>query len=81
MVQKTIESTTYKFAKCLKKRFGDDVFTKLDGHNRKYVTNSYHIPVFEEIDAFSKLSIESEFQQLSPGGYFNITLDSHLEIA
>ena len=59
-----IESTTYKFAKCLKKRFG-----LVEGiTDRNYITNSYHIPVFEEIDAFSKLKIESEFQLLSPGG-------------
>ncbi len=59
-----IESTTYKFAKCLKKRFG-----VIEGiTDRDYVTNSYHIPVFEEIDPFTKLSIESEFQKLSPGG-------------
>lgn len=63
-----IESTTYKFAKCLKKRFGDDVFIKLDGQDRNYVTNSYHYPVFKNTDIFSKLSLESEFQQLSPGG-------------
>ena len=63
-----IESTTYKFAKCLKKRFGDDIFIKLDGHDRNYITNSYHLPVFEKIDIFSKLSTESEFQRLSPGG-------------
>lgn len=63
-----LESTTYKFAKCLKNRFGDDVFIKLDGADRNYVTNSYHIPVFEPIDAFEKLRIESKFQQLSPGG-------------
>ena len=63
-----IESTTYKVAKCLKKRFGDDVFIKIDGHDRNYITNSYHIPVFEQIDPFTKLSIESEFQALSPGG-------------
>ena len=63
-----IESTTYKFAKCLKKRFGDDIFIKLDGKDRNYITNSYHVPVFEEIDAFTKLSLESEFQELSPGG-------------
>ena len=63
-----IESTTYKFAKSLKKRFGNDVFIKLDGKDRDYVTNSYHVPVFEEIDAFNKLSIESEFQKLSPDG-------------
>ena len=59
-----IESTTYKFSKCLRKRFG-----KIKGiTDRDYITNSYHVPVFEEIDAFSKLSIESQFQQLSPGG-------------
>ena len=59
-----IESTTYKFAKCLQKRFG-----KIEGiTDRKYITNSYHVPVFEEIDAFSKLAIESKFQKLSPGG-------------
>ena len=63
-----IESTTYKFAKCLKQRFGKDVFEKLDGTDRNYITNSYHVPVFENIDAFSKLKIESEFQRLSPGG-------------
>ena len=63
-----IESTTYKFAKCLKERFGEDVFIKLDGKDRNYITNSYHVPVFEEIDAFEKLKLESEFQRLSPGG-------------
>ena len=63
-----IESTTYKFAKCLKKRFGDDIFIKLDGNDRDYITNSYHVPVFEEIDPFAKLTLESKFQQLSPGG-------------
>ena len=63
-----LESTTYKFAKCLKNRFGDNVFIKLDGRDRNYITNSYHIPVFEPIDAFEKLKIESKFQQLSPGG-------------
>lgn len=63
-----LESTGYKFAKALKKRFGDDIFTKLDGEDRNYITNSYHIPVFEHIDAFEKLRIESKFQRLSPGG-------------
>lgn len=63
-----IESTTYKFAKCLKKRFGNGIFIELDGHDRNYITNSYHIPVFEKIDFFEKLSKESEFQLLSPGG-------------
>lgn len=59
-----IESTTYKFAKCLKKRFG-----VIEGiTDRDYVTNSYHVPVFEKIDPFKKLSIESKFQKLSPGG-------------
>ena len=59
-----IESTTYKFAKCLKDRFG----TIKGITDRNYITNSYHVPVFEEIDAFSKLALESEFQVLSPGG-------------
>ena len=63
-----LESTTYKFAKCLKSRFGNDVFEKLDGFDRNYITNSYHIPVFEPIVAFEKLRIESKFQKLSPGG-------------
>lgn len=76
-----IESGTFKFALCLKKRFGEDVFVKLDGKDRNYITNSYHIPVFEEIDAFNKLSIENKFQHLAPGGCFNIALNSHLEIA
>ena len=59
-----IESTTYKFAKCLRDRFG-----KIKGiTDRDYITNSYHVPVFEEIDAFTKLKLESEFQKLSPGG-------------
>lgn len=63
-----IESTTYKFAKKLKERFGSDIFVKLDGKDRNYITNSYHIPVFEEINPFDKLSIESKFQELSLGG-------------
>ena len=63
-----IESTTYKFAKCLKKRFGTDIFTELDGKDRNYITNSYHVPVFEEITPFDKLEKEAEFQKLSPGG-------------
>ena len=59
-----LESTTYKFAKCLQKRFG-----VVPGINDKgYITNSYHIHVTEEIDAFSKLAFEAQFQQLSPGG-------------
>lgn len=63
-----IESTTYKFARCLKKRFGEDIFIKLDGNDRDYITNSYHVPVFEKINPFEKLKKESEFQLLSPGG-------------
>ena len=59
-----IESTTYKFAKCLKDRFG--IVKGIT--DRDYITNSYHVPVFEDIDAFSKLKLESEFQRLSPGG-------------
>lgn len=59
-----LESTTYKFAKCLRDRFG--VIKGIT--NRDYITNSYHVPVFEEIDAFTKLKLESEFQNLSPGG-------------
>lgn len=59
-----IESTTYKFAKCLQKRFG-----KIPGvTDKNYITNSYHVNVTEEIDAFTKLTFESQFQQLSPGG-------------
>ena len=59
-----IESTTYKFAKGLKERFG--IVKGIT--DRDYITNSYHVPVFEEIDAFTKLKLESEFQKLSPGG-------------
>ncbi|MCX4356841.1 MAG: anaerobic ribonucleoside-triphosphate reductase [Oscillospiraceae bacterium] len=59
-----LESTTYKFAKCLQDRFG-----VIEGiTDRNYITNSYHIPVFEKIDPFKKLQIESKFQELSPGG-------------
>ena len=59
-----IESTTYKFAKCLKNRFG-----VIEGiTDRNYITNSYHVPVFEEINAFDKLELEAKFQKLSPGG-------------
>ena len=59
-----LESTTYKFAKCLQKRF-----KVIEGvTDKSYITNSYHIHVTEEIDAFEKLKLESEFQQLSPGG-------------
>ena len=59
-----MESTTYKFAKCLQKRFG--VIKNVTDHN--YITNSYHVNVREKIDAFKKLTLESEFQKLSPGG-------------
>ena len=59
-----LESTTYKFAKCLKKRFG--IIPGVTDKN--YITNSYHVHVTEKIDAFTKLKFESEFQQLSPGG-------------
>ena len=59
-----LEATTYKFAKCLQDRFG--VIKGIT--DRNYVTNSYHIPVFEEIDPFEKLRIEAKFQKLSPGG-------------
>ncbi len=59
-----IESTTYKFAKCLKKRFG--IIKGVTDKN--YITNSYHVHVTEKIDAFDKLRLESEFQRLSPGG-------------
>ena len=59
-----LESTTYKFAKCLQKRFG--VVPGIT--DRNYITNSYHVHVTEQIDAFTKLKFESEFQKLSPGG-------------
>ena len=59
-----LESTTYKFAKCLQKRFG--IIKGVTDKN--YITNSYHVHVTENIDAFSKLKLESEFQALSPGG-------------
>lgn len=75
-----LEFTTYKFAKCLKSRFGSDIFEKLDGFDRNYITNSYHIPVFEHITAFEKLRIESKFQKLSPGGaisYIEVPSMSH----
>ena len=59
-----LESTTYKFAKCLQKRFGI-----IEGvTDKNYITNSYHVHVTEQIDAFTKLKFESEFQALSPGG-------------
>ena len=59
-----LESTTYKFAKCLQKRFG-----VIEGvTDKQYITNSYHVHVTEEIDAFEKLALEAKFQALSPGG-------------
>ncbi|MDO5403729.1 MAG: anaerobic ribonucleoside-triphosphate reductase [Eubacteriales bacterium] len=59
-----LESTTYKFSKCLQKRFG-----KIEGvTDKNYITNSYHVHVTENIDAFEKLKFESQFQELSPGG-------------
>ncbi len=59
-----LESTTYKFAKCLQKRFG-----KIEGiTDKNYITNSYHVHVTEKIDAFTKLKFEAQFQHLSPGG-------------
>lgn len=75
-----IESTTYKFAKCLRKRFGT-----IEGiTDRSYITNSYHVPVFEDIDAFSKLKLESKFQKLSPGGAISYVetpnLQNNLEV-
>lgn len=70
-----IESTTYKFAKCLKDRFG--VVKGIT--DRNYITNSYHVPVFEGIDAFTKLKLESEFQKLSPGGAISYIETPNLE--
>ena len=70
-----IESTTYKFAKCLRERFG-----RIKGiTDRDYITNSYHVPVFEKIDPFEKLKLESEFQRLSPGGAISYIECSNLE--
>lgn len=70
-----IEQGTYKFAKCLKKRFGI-----IDGiTDRDYVTNSYHVFVEEEIDAFSKLIFESEFQNLTPGGAISYVETANLQ--
>ena len=59
-----LESTTYKFAKCLKRRFGNIAGVT----DKNYITNSYHVNVTEKIDAFTKLTFESQFQELSPGG-------------
>ena len=70
-----LESTTYKFAKCLKKRFG--VIKGVTDKN--YITNSYHVNVTEKIDAFSKLTFESQFQELSPGGAVSYVEVPHME--
>lgn len=71
-----LESTTYKFAKALQKKFGI-----IEGiTDKNYITNSYHCHVQEKIDAFTKLKFESEFQQLSPGGCFNIAFGSYLKL-
>lgn len=70
-----IESTTYKFAQNLQKRFG-----KVEGiTDRDYITNSYHVPVFEDIDAFEKLAKEAEFQVLSPGGAISYIETANLQ--
>ncbi len=61
-----LESTTYKFAKCLDRRFGKE-WEEISG-GKNYITNSYHVHVTEQIDAFTKLKFESDFQKLSPGG-------------
>ena len=74
-----IESTTDKFAHSLKNRFGDDIFIKLDGKDRNYITNSYHVPVFEHINPFEKLEIESKFQALSTGGAVSYIEAANLE--
>lgn len=69
-----IESTTYKFAKCLQKRFGI-----IEGiTDKNYITNSYHVNVREEIDPFAKLEIESKFQELSPGGAISYIESSNM---
>lgn len=70
-----IESTTYTFAKGLHNRFGE----VKDITDRDYITNSYHVPVFEKISAFDKLAIESEFQKLSPGGAISYVETANLQ--
>ena len=70
-----IETTTYKFAKALKKRFG--VIKDITDHD--YLTNSYHISVREPVDAFTKLTFESQFQALSPGGAISYVEVPNLE--
>lgn len=75
-----LESTTYKFAKCLKERFGEIAGIT----DKNYITNSYHVPVFENINAFDKLALEAKFQKLSPGGaisYIEVpNLNDNLEV-
>lgn len=71
-----IETTTYTFAKTLKKRFG--IVKGIT--DRNFITNSYHVPVFEKINPFAKLQFESEFQKLSPGGCIQYSLCSHLKL-
>ena len=75
-----IESTTYKFAKCLKEKFG--IIEGITDHD--YITNSYHINVREKIDPFTKLKVESEYQQLSPGGAISyveaVDLSNNLDV-
>ena len=70
-----LESTTYKFAKCLQKRFG--IVPGITDKN--YITNSYHVHVSEPIDAFTKLKFESEFQKLSPGGAISYVEVPHMQ--
>ena len=70
-----MESTTYKFAKCLQKRFGEIPHVT----DKNYITNSYHVHVTEPIDAFSKLGFEAEFQALSPGGAISYVEVSNLQ--
>ena len=70
-----LESTTYKFAKCLQKRFG--IVPGITDKN--YITNSYHVHVSEPIDAFTKLKFESEFQRLSPGGAISYVEVPHMQ--
>lgn len=72
-----IESTTWTFMKGIHKRFGYGYYPGIT--DREYITNSYHVPVFEKINPFSKLAIESEFQKLSPGGAISYIETSNLQ--
>lgn len=78
------ESLNGKFGLCIKEHFGEDVFKKLDGHDREYLTNSCHIPVWEHIDAFSKLGCEADLQKLSLGGNIvyceSVDMSKNLEV-